>query len=398
MANGKSLNIKDSITIRFRKLADGRQSIYLDIYKKGVRNRVYLNKYLVPETSVTKIRENKKTLQMAEAIKSKLLEDITCLVSLSLNTSKSRMSFLDVIQVFLSYMTSKKLSKRRITSIKCALAHLTWYIEQEKLLSLRVGDIDQDFCIGFENYLKTAKDIRYKHPSARRIKKGVLPKTISEGTAFSYLAELNRLLTWGKKNGYLADNPIDSMTISLRKQTEEKNCLAVDDLKILAKTEIPDPETKRAFIFACLSGLWFIDILALTWDDITVIDGTYSIHVINKKTKKHSDLQITPAALIWLPERGDSLTTDKVFCLRKKSAIENHMHSWIQKAGLNKPVSFHIARYTYANFVAKGADLYAISLDLGIAADDLTEVFNKTLILKKRQASSMFSSLFDENL
>lgn len=35
MANGKSLNIKDSITIRFRKLADGRQSIYLDIYKKG---------------------------------------------------------------------------------------------------------------------------------------------------------------------------------------------------------------------------------------------------------------------------------------------------------------------------------------------------------------------------
>lgn len=65
---------------------------------------------------------------------------------------------------------------------------------------------------------------------------------------------------------------------------------------------------------------------------------------------------------------------------------------------VNKPVSFHIARYTYANFVAKGADLYDISLDLGIAADDLKEVFNKTLILKKRQVSSMFSSLFDENL
>ena len=88
----------------------------------------------------------------------------------------------------------------------------------------------QKFQIIIDGYEYTAvQDRRYSFETtspSRIIQSGfdysghsvVQPATVSYTIIVSKYdrAELNRLLTWGKKNGYLADNPIDSMTISLR--------------------------------------------------------------------------------------------------------------------------------------------------------------------------------------
>lgn len=63
------------ISIRKKKLADGRESIYLDCYfpnaeKKRVKE--YLKLYTYPNPRNTKDREhNKKTMLLAESIRSK---------------------------------------------------------------------------------------------------------------------------------------------------------------------------------------------------------------------------------------------------------------------------------------------------------------------------------------
>lgn len=334
---------------------------------------------------------------MAEAIKSKLLEDNTCLASLSLNTSKSRMSFIDVIQVFLSYMTSKKLSKRRITSIKCALAHLTWYIEQEKLLSLMVGDIDQDFCIGFENYLKTAKDIRYKHPSARRIKKGVLPKTISEGTAYGYFAVLNIALAWAVKHDFLKANPIDKMDITLKQNYNEKPFLTIDEVKVLLKAPCKNEELKRAFLFSCFSGFRISDIMALKWSDLIKDGEILTASIIMKKTKKRINQPIDQAAMAWLPKRGEALDTDKVFKLNTLATIEKQLHAWIKDTTIEKHVTFHTARHTYGTMlVSQGADLYTISQLMGHADTRMTQIYAKVLDTKKKEAASLLNVVMND--
>lgn len=60
---------KQPVKIRYKKLANGNLSIYLDIYQNGKRNYKFLKLYLVPETNEKAKAINRKNMDLAEAIK-----------------------------------------------------------------------------------------------------------------------------------------------------------------------------------------------------------------------------------------------------------------------------------------------------------------------------------------
>ena len=64
------------VTIREKKLQDGRLSLYLDIYTKGKRTYEFLKLYLVPAKTKQERDQNKQTRQLAEAIKAKRIVEI----------------------------------------------------------------------------------------------------------------------------------------------------------------------------------------------------------------------------------------------------------------------------------------------------------------------------------
>lgn len=55
---------KEPVRVRFKKLANGNQSIYLDIYRNGRRTYEFLKLYLVPETSRKDKDKNKETMRL----------------------------------------------------------------------------------------------------------------------------------------------------------------------------------------------------------------------------------------------------------------------------------------------------------------------------------------------
>ena len=59
---------KQLAAMRFKPLKDGRQHIYLDIYKDGKRKYEYLKLYLLPETDEEVKKANTKTMKEASAI------------------------------------------------------------------------------------------------------------------------------------------------------------------------------------------------------------------------------------------------------------------------------------------------------------------------------------------
>ena len=72
----KLLKIKEPIKVRTKKLVNGCQSIYLDIYMNGRRQYEFLKLYIIPEHNQADKKRNVETLNLANAIKSQRIVEI----------------------------------------------------------------------------------------------------------------------------------------------------------------------------------------------------------------------------------------------------------------------------------------------------------------------------------
>ena len=66
----------EPVRIRYKDLANGTKSIYLDTYKSGKRSYEFLKLYLLPEDDDKAKAVNAETLQKAEAIKNQRVQEI----------------------------------------------------------------------------------------------------------------------------------------------------------------------------------------------------------------------------------------------------------------------------------------------------------------------------------
>lgn len=71
---------KNNVTLREKSLANGNLSLYLDIYREGVRVKEYLKLYIVDKPRSTIEREqNKETLRLAEEVRTMRESKLTIL-------------------------------------------------------------------------------------------------------------------------------------------------------------------------------------------------------------------------------------------------------------------------------------------------------------------------------
>ena len=78
MAKKQYQKVKEPVRIRFKELANGNRSIYLDTYTDGKRQpKEFLRLYLIPERTPADRIQNRTTLEAATAIKAKRIEELT---------------------------------------------------------------------------------------------------------------------------------------------------------------------------------------------------------------------------------------------------------------------------------------------------------------------------------
>ena len=68
---------KEPVRVRYKKLANGNQSIYLDIYRNGKRTYEFLKLYLIPEKTRADKEKNKETMRLANAVKAQRIVHLT---------------------------------------------------------------------------------------------------------------------------------------------------------------------------------------------------------------------------------------------------------------------------------------------------------------------------------
>lgn len=404
MGRKKSIKVKEPVRIRFKKLANGNQSIYLDTYVNGQRSYDFLKLYIVPETDEAAKVANANALQAAKAIQAQRILDIANGVA-HIRKDYGKMLLTDWLRAYQQMRLKTGQSKNRAIQIGTAITHVEAYNGKRKVT---LTDVDVDYCKGFINYLTTAKN--------RNAKRN--PRPLSKKAGEIYFGVLAGALKEAKRQRIITTSPIEYLGVEDRKPIKaspaEIGYLTIDEVKALSSCNyyLQNQMLKKAFLFACFTGFRISDIKSIKWGDIKEDSGAYFIHKKMQKTQLFVDVPLPEAAIYYLPNRGEAKDTDNIFPttaprmgkrLQSKylptteSGIDNALKVWARKAGVNKKISFHMSRHTYATMlITQGADLYTVSKLLGHTDIQTTQIYAELVGKKKRAAVELLNGITND--
>ena len=284
-----------------------------------------------------------------------------------IQAKKSNISLVD----YMLYYSQKKeelgRSNSRANTIKSTINHILKYSPKE----IPIKKVDKTFCIGFIKHLK-----EYKKNN----------KHLSLSTQAMYFNILNCVLNRAVKEDIIAINPIKKITIDEKIPIEHKNVsfLTIDEIKIMESISLKHP-VKNAFLFCCYCGLRFSDVSTLKWKDICNINSKKYISITCKKTGTPIHIPLCMNALKYLPEKAE--TSDYIFNLPSSRCAQYAMRNWSKKVNLNKKITFHTSRHTFATLLyTNGADIYTISKLLGHKNLASTQIYASVIDKKKLEA------------
>ena len=381
-ANGKKTKLKEPVKVRTKKLADGSESYYLDIYVDGKRQYEFLKLYRLPEINARVKEQNRATLAAVETIKSKRIIELTNNKAGLKNTSgRSKMLLSDWMRTF--YEEQKRRGVRGVKLLGTVSNLVSTYIGKIKV---RMGDIDKDFCGAFIRWLQSEYKTTWGNPLS--------PKSMSD-----YVGYFSTALNAAVRADIIPENPFMSLTPTERIKVPEskREFLTVDEIKTLIATDCPREDVKRAYLFACYCGLRLSDIYALRWRDLSKDGEQWRASVVMKKTTPPIFLPLSSQAMKWLPERGDAPDDGKVFDgLIAEPNINKVLAKWVKAAGITKKITYHTSRHSFATMMLTlGADLYTTSKLLGHSNVKTTQIYAKIVDSKKVEAVNLVDGVFD---
>ena len=386
--------VSGQVTLRSRETAKGK-SLYLDIYKEGVRSKEYLKMYLIPVKRPEDKITNKTTWEAAEAIARERAQMIVK-GKAGIKDRKSKTLLLDWLDIRINHLTehAKEMGRTDNNSAKQAKKeklHIEAYINQKyKGKKITLGDVDRDFCVGYGEYLCNAMSRKNKYCPA---------KPLSSGTRTLYFKGFSTALNPAVKAGHLQTNPMEHLDIAkiVGKNTpNERVYLTADELRKLIATKCKRENVRNAFLFCCMCGLRWSDVSTLKWEDIHADGDEWKIEKRMIKTSELLYLPLSNEAKNYLPSKELKESNELIFTLPTLWATERIITDWVKEAKITKHVTFHCARHTFATLMlTQGADLYTTSKLLGHTSVKTTEIYAKIVDQKKVEAVNLLNGIFN---
>ena len=378
------------ITIRTRELQDGNRSIYLDCIDGKRRWQEFLNLFLVPESGKEEKRLNEAMMAKANVIKSRRMLGIEDEPAEEGGTVPRRV-FADWLDTYLlgvqrSPLLSTSTYKNQLATVNIIKA----YLKSKRHPRLLMSKIDKKFALGFNDFL-TNTYTNDKSPDN--------PLPLSPHTCALHQNNLIRMLNKAVGEGLLDKNPFYSLEKKqlIHAPKPDKVYLDKAELAAIAAASATNDVTKSAFLFCCLTGLRYSDVKALTWRQITTVNGTPMLSIrAMKKTGKPVTVPLNKSALTWLPDRTNAKPNEPVFRLGCLSACDRCLKKLAEAAGITKVISFHTSRHTFAVLsLSAGGELLTVSRLMGHTSVHSTQVYADLLPETRLAAISQIDSYFN---
>jgi len=356
-----------TVTLRTRKCKNGMLSYYLDYYPayrdmetmETIRHEslgIYI--YESPKNQFQRTH-NRNLSEKAETIRCMRYESII----------NERFGLYDKTHKkasFLAYF--KKQCEKHNEKWDYVYLHFYDYVNGKCTFE----EVDVPLCKGFCEYLQDeALNRRTKEP-------------LSQNSISGYWSTFRGLLRIAYRNKQIPEN-INEFLDKVKTVEAPKEVLTLDELYRLFTTKCENALIKNAAIFSCLTGLRFSDVQALQWKNVcNYADGSKYLDFISIKTGKQNIVPINTDVEDLMGEPG----TGFVFKGLKYSMTQQPMKDWLAEAKIQKHITFHCFRHTYASLqVELGTDLYTVQQILAHSNVTTTQIYTRHAEPKKREAA-----------
>jgi site-specific recombinase XerD len=354
---------KNNVTLREKKLTNGNISLYLDIYRDGVRSYEFLKLYINDKARTPIDRQsNKETFELAEKIRTERESELNHSIFGQIAPGKQKVLFIGYADHYIEAYTKKDIRMVRASIERFKLFMIESY-PKVKLSTLKLSQIDKQIIIGYVEYLKN--------------------HSIGEG-AHSYLQRFKKVLKHAVDTGIIKESPANEVACKVD-ESLKKDILSNEEIITLAKTPCNSPNIKKAFIFSCCTGLRFCDIIALKYSDIDFSTGKMKID--QQKTGKMVNIDLNTTARKILGEPGSP--NEFVFELPTFQACTKTVQAWVSRAKIEKHITWHCARHSFAvNLLTspQRPDIKTVSSTLGHTTLKHTEKYTRVVDELKKKA------------
>jgi site-specific recombinase XerD len=253
------------------------------------------------------------------------------------------------------------------TSLKHTVDFMKW---KYKVSDMDIRKIDHEFITGYEFYLKTVCNC-------------------CQNTTSKYIKNFGKIIRICLANGWILKNPFINYKSKIVEV--ERAFLSQEEIETMFnKTFITDRlnQVKDIFLFSCFTGLAYADVKKLSRRNIGIgVDGERWIFINRTKTDTRSNIPLLPIASAILEKYEDHpqvVNQEKLLPILSNQKINGYLKEIADLCGINKELTFHIARHTFATTVtlSNGVPIESVSKMLGHKNIKTTQHYAKILDLK----------------
>lgn len=206
--------------------------------------------------------------------------------------------------------------------------------------------------------------------------------------AIKHIVRFKRVMNLALQNDWIPRNPVN--LFSAKKDRIEIGFLTEKEIRLLQDVDLKPhlAIVRDLFIFSVFTGLAYADIAQLQNNNITIgIDRSQWLNIHRQKTKVRCPIPLLKPAediIARYTSYHENKPTAKVFPVPTNQAVNRYLKEIAKEAGIEKNLTFHMARHTFATTVtlSHNIPIETVSKMLGHTSLSTTQIYAKVVDTK----------------
>ncbi len=272
--------------------------------------------------------------------------------------------------------------ERYETSLKHTQEFLQW---KYSVSDFDINEIDHAFITDYEYFLRSVRKC-------------------ANNTAVKYIKNFKKIIRICLANGWVDKDPFANYKSKVREV--EREFLSQEEVQTIYSKKFATERltlVSDIFVFSCFTGLAYIDVKNLTQANISLgIDGNKWIFTHRQKTETPSRiplLQIPEDIIQKYADNPQCLNEDRLLPVLSNQKMNSYLKEIADVCSINKELTFHIARHTFATTVTltNGVPIESVSKMLGHKSLRTTQHYAKILDKKVSDDMQLLRDKFNPN-